>query len=111
MYRQGEIVLLPVPFTDLSSLKKRPVLIISDDKYNVGSQDMIVVAITSNPTQTGIPITNSDMTSGQLPKPSIIRGDKIYTLNQGIVIKSIGSISKTIQDSVKSEICRLIGVS
>ena len=111
MHRQGEIVLLPVPYTDLSSSKKRPVLIISDDKYNAGSQDMIVVAITSNPTQTGIPITNSDMISGQLPKPSIIRGDKIYALNRGIVIKSIGSISKTIQDSVKSEICRLIGVS
>ena len=101
MYRQGEIVLIPVPFTDLSSSKKRPVLIISSDEYNTENQDMIVVAITSNPTQTGIPITNSDMISGQLPKPSIIRSDKIYTLNQGIVVKTIGSISKTVQDSVK----------
>ena len=111
MYRQGEIVLIPVPFTDLSSSKKRPVLIISSDKYNAESQDMIVVAITSNPTQTGIPIINSDMISGQLPKPSIIRSDKIYTLNQGIVVKSIGSISKTVRDSVKSEIYTLIELS
>ena len=111
MYKQGEIVLIPVPFTDLSSSKKRPVLIISSDKYNTESQDMIVVAITSNPKQTGISINNTDMIRGQLPKPSIIRSDKIYTLNQGIVVKSIGSISKTVQDSVKSEICTLIELS
>lgn len=34
MPKQGEIVLIPIPFTDLTSSKKRPVLIISNDDYN-----------------------------------------------------------------------------
>jgi len=108
MFNQGEIVLIPVPFTDLSATKRRPVLIISNDNYNAHSQDIIVVAITSNLTQTGIPITNSDMVNGQLPKPSLVRGDKVYTLSQSIVVKSIGSVSKAIRERVKIEINRLI---
>ena len=108
MYNQGEIVLIPVPFTDLSASKRRPVLVVSNNNYNTTSSDMIVVAITSNLVQTGINITNSDMINGQLPKPSIVRSDKIYTLNQGIVVKRIGFVSNAIQLSVKSEINKLI---
>ena len=108
MYKRGEIVLIPVPFSDLSASKRRPVLVVSNDIHNTASPDMIVVAITSNLIQTGIPIDNSDMTSGYLPKPSIIRSDKIYTLDQKIVVKQIGIISNAIQDSVVHEINRLI---
>ncbi len=28
MYKQGEVILAPVPFTDLSASKKRPVLVV-----------------------------------------------------------------------------------
>jgi len=30
MFDQGEILLIPVPFSDLSSVKKRPVLVLSN---------------------------------------------------------------------------------
>jgi len=48
MYKQGDVVLIPIPFTDLSSTKKRPVLILSSDDYNQNTNDLIVAAITSN---------------------------------------------------------------
>ena len=34
MLNQGAIVLIPVPFTDLSARKRRPVVVISNDAYN-----------------------------------------------------------------------------
>ena len=30
MFEQGEVVLIPIPFTDLSSRKRRPVIIVSN---------------------------------------------------------------------------------
>jgi mRNA interferase MazF len=34
MPEQGDIVLIPVPFTDLSAQKRRPVIVISNKAYN-----------------------------------------------------------------------------
>jgi mRNA interferase MazF len=48
---QGDIVLVPVPFTDLSAHKQRPVIVISNDAYNRRTTDIVVVAMTSNPAQ------------------------------------------------------------
>ena len=48
MLNQRDIVLIPIPFTDLESYKKRPALIISNNDYNKKNEDIVVVAITSN---------------------------------------------------------------
>ena len=47
--QQGDIVLIPIPFIDLSSHRRRPVIVISNDAYNRRTDDMVVVAMTSNP--------------------------------------------------------------
>ena len=96
--------MIPVPFTDLSATKRRPVLVLSNDTYNSTHPDVIVVAITSNLIQTGLSLTNSDMATGQLPKPSVIRTDKIYTLSQSIAVKSIGHIISTTLGNVKADV-------
>jgi len=108
MYNNGDIVLIPVPFSDLSASKKRPVLVLSNTNYNTTKPDMIVVAITSNLIQHGIPISSSDMVTGQLPKPSVIRSDKVYTLDQGIVVKSIGHLSNNIVNSARNDLIKYI---
>ncbi|MCL2792092.1 MAG: type II toxin-antitoxin system PemK/MazF family toxin [Spirochaetaceae bacterium] len=108
MYSRGDIVLIPVPFSDLSASKKRPVLVISNNSHNKTNQDMIVVAVTSNLAQPGIHISTNDMIKGQLPKPSIIRSDKIYTLDQAIVVKNIACVSDVVLKSVKASVISLI---
>ena len=47
MHKQGDIVLIPVPFSDLTNRKQRPVLIISNNHYNEFTEDIVVAAITS----------------------------------------------------------------
>ena len=88
MFEAGEILLIPVPFTDLSSSKRRPVLVLSKCAYNRRSPDIIVAAITSNPHSKGsVAITQLDLESGILPLKSFVRPDKVYTLSKSIVIK------------------------
>jgi mRNA-degrading endonuclease toxin of MazEF toxin-antitoxin module len=41
MPSQGDIVLIPIPFTDLSSRKRRPVIVISNDEYNRTAPDVV----------------------------------------------------------------------
>ena len=110
MLKQRDIVLIPIPFTDLTSHKKRPAVILSSDTYNESNEDIVVAAITSNIESRpfSIMLTGDDLESGTLKVTSIIRADKIYTLNKSIVIKTFGSVKYEILLKLKSEICRLI---
>ena len=102
MYKQGDIVLIPVPFTDLSSNKKRPVLILSSDRYNENTDDLIVAAITSNIDEKpyNTEITSNDLSDGNLLHKSCVRVDKLYTLAQSIVIKKFGVVKEEILTAV-----------
>jgi len=110
MYRQGDILLIPIPYSDLTSNKKRPVLVLSNDEYNTKTEDIIVAAITSNITskEYSILISNKDMQEGNLHVNSCIRVDKIYTLSQSIVIKKFGAVKPEIINNVKEKLRELI---
>ncbi len=102
MLNQQDIVLIPIPFTDLSSYRRRPVIIISNDRYNRETDDIVVVAMTSNlkPAEYGFVITSDDLKLGSLRRPSRIRVDKIYTLAQSIVVKTFGRVNETTFDRI-----------
>lgn len=110
MHKQRDIVLIPIPYTDLSSHKKRPVVIVSNDKYNDSFEDVVVVAVTSNldAIKFSIPIDNSCLDEGQLKVQSLIRPDKIYTLSKNIIIKKFGKVSKKIFEQIKESINMVI---
>ena len=106
MPEQGDIVLIPIPFTDLSSQKRRPVIVISNNGYNHKSQDIVVVAMTSNPATVdySFTITSSDLEQGNLNRPSKVRVDKIYTLSQAIVVKTFGRVNPNILDQIRKQL-------
>jgi len=103
MLEQGEIVLIPVPFTDLSAQKRRPVIVVSNDAYNATHQDIIVVALTSNPLQIdySLLIESTDLEKGDLHRPSRIRVDKIYTLSQAIVVQKFGKVTPKVLEKIR----------
>jgi mRNA interferase MazF len=107
---QGDIVLVPVPFTDLSAHKQRPVIVISNDAYNRRTTDIVVVAMTSNPAQVdySFVITSNDLLQGQLNHPGTIRVDKLYTLSQSIVSRTFGRVTPRVLDRIRGLLQELI---
>lgn len=111
MPSQGDIVLIPVPFTDLASARRRPVIVISNDQYNATTADVVVVAMTSNPQLTAYRfiLNPSDLIAGRLNRPGRVRVDKIYTLAQKIIIKTFGRVSAPVLDRIHqilTDLCR-----
>ena len=103
MPEQGDIVLVPVPFTDLSSQKRRPVIVISNQEYNKNCGDVVVVSMTSNPATNRYTFTidNADLERGTLNRPGQVRCDKIYTLAQSIIVRKFGRVKPAVLDAIR----------
>ena len=83
---KGEIILVTFPFTDLSGSKLRPALVLAADR-----DDVTVAFITTNLQQ----VNNTDMfvqksTTNGLKKDSIVKLNKIATLDYSLIMGSVG---------------------
>ena len=110
LFKQGDIVIVPFPFSDLKGTKQRPVLVLSKSEYNDNCEDIITCGITSNKKNSGysIMVDNKDLIEGNIPSPSRIKTDKLFTLNKIIVIKKIARVNKETFEKVKKEFFNLI---
>lgn len=89
--KKGQIVLIPFPFSDLSSQKLRPALVLCHEKNN---EDMIICAISSQNIGKNISLNVSDLSSGILPKQSYIRFQKIITIDSSLIQKIVAEVSE-----------------
>ncbi len=105
-YKKWDIILVRFPFTDLTTSKKRPALVISPDKYNTGP-DILISFITSKLDREkrigDYKIARWE--ESKLPKPSLIRM-KFATIDQTIVIKKLGRLSEFDISEFQEEIVR-----
>ena len=102
MVKQRDILLVPFPFSDQSGKKVRPVLVLSNETYHRQGEDIIVCAITSNLKQSkySIIIDERDLESGNLYDKSSIKVDSLLKINKNLVIKTIGTLKKSIFEQV-----------
>ncbi|MGA2544044.1 MAG: type II toxin-antitoxin system PemK/MazF family toxin [Verrucomicrobiota bacterium] len=107
-FKRGDIILVHFPFTDLSSTKQRPALVVSSDALNVASEDVLVAAISSQvPAKLAseeFMIPSGDLAACGLPKPSIVRLAKLAALHRQLVIKRIGSMPEPVLRRILAQI-------
>lgn len=101
----GDIALIPFPYSDLTTQKKRPVLVLS---HADARGDFICLAITSKQTLHNALLLNADDCTPALPKTSWIRLDKIFTLNSAQVIQIFGEISPSKFEKLPNQFCQTL---
>ncbi len=87
---EGDIVVVPFPFSDLKNFKKRPALVLS----TLDGEDVIILQITSQNRldKYTITIKKEDFEEGKLDIDSFVRCDRIYTIDKNVVIYKIGTL-------------------
>jgi mRNA interferase MazF len=87
---KGDVVILPFPFSDLTSTKKRPALVVA----TMLGDDIILAQITSKAVSDtySIEITSSDFSSGSLNQNSLVRPNRLFTADSNIVSYKAGCI-------------------
>ena len=101
----GEVVVLSFPQSDLKVGKRRPALVVAD----LIGDDLILCQITSQPRRDGysVPLTSSDFDHGHLNLNSFIRTNRLFTVEQSIVLYSVGKIQITKLNEVRAKIREL----
>lgn len=107
MYNQREIILVPFPYTDLTSAKQRPALIISNSGVNK-TEDRICCLITSNQFNSGVLLEQKDFENGKLPFKSWVKPNRIFSVNEKIIKKKLCTINKSFHNRILQEINRLL---
>lgn len=105
-HNKGDIVILPIPFTDSSESKRRPAIIIATPK----GDNSILLAITSKEPQSpyGVKITPQDFAKGQLPVMSYVKTNLIFTIANKRIIKKAGTLHKKKTTQIEEKLIRLI---
>ncbi len=99
MFSQKDIILIPFPYSDLSLAKKRPALIISNEKIN-NTEDRICCLVTSKFHKDDLAINENSFEQGKLPFKSFIKPHRIFTIHEGIIIKKLCRINNNLHDRV-----------
>ncbi len=87
----------------------RPVLVLSDDLFNLKSGTVIAVAITSQPPKVGFPLSLELLSKG-LPKKSWVKIGQIRTLSVERLGKKLGTATPQELDQVIEGLNEILGV-
>lgn len=111
--RRGSIVLAIYPFTDLSSAKRRPALVVS--ATGRPGRDCILAFITSRTgsskaTDLVLDPADSDFSATGLRVQSSVRCGKLMTLDRSLLTGRLGQVSRRLMDKVDARLRIALGL-
>ncbi|WP_163381086.1 type II toxin-antitoxin system PemK/MazF family toxin [Cyclobacterium sp. SYSU L10401] len=103
-FRQGDIVIVPFPFTDGQQSKNRPAVVVSAERVN-NTRDVILAQISSTTRRDDFSFYISEsMLTVSLRKESQVRVQKIFVMEQRLVKKKISQL----KEPAKNELIKKI---
>jgi mRNA interferase MazF len=103
MIRPGELWLANIPFTDGSSAKRRPVLVLWLD-----GQDVVVAAVTSALPRTATDVALKNWRESGLRVASTVRLSRLDCLEQSLLQRRLGLLQPTNATAIRDAWVRLV---
>ena len=102
----GTVILAQFPFSDLSSKKVRPCIVLAEAEFN----DYVVCQITSSAykSKRAVQISTSDFDTGSIIRKSYARPDKIVTLDQSMIYRELGVLNRAKYGEIKQKINEIL---
>jgi len=102
----GLVVLVRFPFSDLSSSKLRPAVVLA----HAGGVDWALCQVTSNPygDPAAIALTGNSFESGGLHRDSFARPGKLFTASASIVIREAGGLLPVVHRTIVQSVIDLL---
>jgi mRNA interferase MazF len=109
-YSFGNVLLVPFPFTDQSTIKKRPAIVVSSDRYNQQHIDLILIAVTSQTSSVTYPdnLVIHNWQQAGLLKPSIIK-PIVMTVESNLILRKLGTLPTSEQQMLQQLISQILG--
>jgi len=109
-YEFGDVVLVPFPFTDQTTTKKRPAVVVSSAAYQAERPDLIILAITSQvraaPTVGEAPV--AQWQDAGLLKPSVFK-PLLTTIEKGLVLRKLGTLGEADREQLRAVLGSILG--
>ena len=108
-FKAFDVVVVPFPFTDKTTTKRRPALVLSQaNSFNKRIAHSVLAMITSaSNSDWPLDIEIEDIDAAGLPYASIVRM-KLFTLDDQLVIRKAGSLSTKDQEAVTKALLNLL---
>ena len=98
----GDLIVVPFPFTDSPETKRRPALAISRKRFNAAGHT-VACMITSSRSSSwpgDVDLPEPAALKLGLPKASIVRSMKLFTIDNRLILRRIGSLGDDLKDCV-----------
>ncbi|MDQ3458859.1 MAG: type II toxin-antitoxin system PemK/MazF family toxin [Deinococcota bacterium] len=108
-YKFGDIVLVPFPFTDQSTGKKRPAVVISSDRYHRQRTDLILMAVSSQlSAKVAGDVSIAKWTEAGLIKASVFK-PILTTVERKLIIRTLGQLQDEDVKRLKEALDEILG--
>jgi len=108
-FNRFDVVVVPFPFTDRSTTKRRPALVLSDAScFNKRVGQSVLAMITSaQNSDWPLDVEIADLDAAGLTAASVVRM-KLFTLDDRLIIRQAGRLSAADSSNVTTSVARLL---